>query len=48
MHAIIYNKDDKRHPKRKAATDLTPEEKRSIEDQQKLFKGYNRARAEQL
>ena len=48
MHAITYPVGHKKHPQRKASKDLTPEEWRSIEDQEKWYHGCRRSQAESV
>jgi len=45
MHTIIYDKNDKRHPKRKAEKDITDAERRSQEDQENFRIGREQALA---
>ena len=48
MHTIIYDKDDKRHPKRKAEKDKTDAERRSQEDQEKYRTGREQRLAREV
>lgn len=48
MHTIIYDKNDKRHPKRKAEKDKTDAERQSQEDQERFRIGREQALAKQV
>ena len=48
MHTIIYDKNDKRHPKRKAEKDKTDAERRSQEDQERYRTGREQRLAKEV